>query len=855
MPPPSHLVGQTISHYRILEKLGSGGMGVVYKAEDERLDRFVALKFLPDEIAKEPQTLSRFGREAKTASALNHPNICTIFDLGEQEGHAFIVMEFLDGMTLKARIAGKPLDMESVLSLGIDIAEGLNAAHAKGIIHRDIKPANIFVTGHGHAKILDFGLAKVTPALSRTGAAESTLTMEEPLTNPGTAVGTVAYMSPEQVQGKELDVRTDLFSFGAVLYEMCTGTQAFRGETTGVMFSSILERQPISPVRLNPEVPADLERIINKALEKDRRLRYQSAAEMRTDLQRLKRDTDSTRTAVAAAERGLRLPLRYGSWLKAGAAAILALLILAAGWWRMQRRDTAGENTGLKSLAVLPFENLSGDPNQEYLVDGITDAIIERLSGIHGLRVISRTSIMGFKNSHQSVPEIARQLHVEAIVEGSVTREGNRVRVGAQLIRGATDDHIWSEDYDREMRDILALESDVAQSIAEKVRATVTSEEHTRLAAVRDVAPEVYENYLKGQLVTGSGRPAIEKSIAYFEEAIRRDPTFAPAYVGLAEAYGDLGSLFVGGPPAVTRPREINAIQKALELDPQNAEAHALLAEVYQEQWHWSEAETEYKRALALNPNNPAAYLGFSDWLLCQGRIEEALASSKHARELDPLGVTGLQEGWILFHARRYDESIRQLRSVLAVHPDYATAYFFLGFALIGNGQPEEAIAVLEKTASLMQRSPGSLELLAIAYAKAGHRAEALRLIDELKQRGKTTYVPAGVFINPYLALGDYDQAFVWFERAYREKSNILQFLRVHPFFDPVRQDPRFIDLLRRVGLAEQVKNGKLEDSGGSAASHKLYQAESSWTGFVLNGCRFPATEVAAILMSCLGRC
>jgi len=781
-------------------------MGIVYKAEDARLGRFVALKFLPEEIVKQPQTLSRFGREAKTASALNHPNICMVFDLGEQEGHAFIVMEFLNGMTLKARIAGKPLDVESVLSLAIDIAEGLNAAHTKGIIHRDIKPANIFVTEHGHAKILDFGLAKMTPALSKIGAAEATLTMEEPLTSPGTAVGTVAYMSPEQVQGKELDIRTDLFSFGAVLYEMCTGTQAFRGQTTGVIFNSILERQPIPPARLNPELPEELERIINKALEKDRQLRYQSAAEMRADLQRLKRDTDSGRTAVAAAERRVKPPVIYGWWLKAGAATILVLLILSAGLWRMQRRSP-NESTELKALAVLPFQNLSGDPKQEYLADGITDAIIDRLSGIHGLRVISRTSMMRFKNSHQSVPEIAKQLHVEAVVEGSVRREGTRVRVGAQLIRGATDDHIWSEDYDREMRDILALESDVAQSIAGKVRATVTSGEHTRLAAARNVAPEVYESYLKGQFVQGDGQAGIEKSIAYFEDAIRKDPTFAPAYVGLAEAYGDLGSLFVGGSPAVTRPQVISAARKALELDPQNAEAHAVLAGAHQEQWRWSEAEAEYKRALDLNPNDSAAHLGFADWLLCQGRIEDALASSRRARELDPLGVTGLQEGWILFHARRYEESIRELRSVVAVHPDYATAYFFLGFALIGKGQPEEAITVLEKTASLMDRSPGSLELLATANAKAGHRAVALRLIDELKQRGKTSYVPAGVFINPYLALGDYDQAFVWFERAYQEKSNILQFLRVHPFFDPVRQDPRFVDLLRRVGLAEQVKD------------------------------------------------
>jgi len=504
---------------------------------------------------------------------------------------------------------------------------------------------------------------------------------------------------------------------------------------------------------------------------------------------------------LAEGDHGPRKTSRAGRWLVLAGMVVLALLAVT---YRMNRRHAGGATRPkITSLAVLPLKNLSGDPTQEYLADGMTEALIGRLSNIHDLRVISRTSAMHFKDTQLSVPEIARALRVEALVEGSVIREGNRIRVTAQLIRGATDEHFWSETYDRELRDALALESEVAQSIAGKVEVTVTGKEHARLVAARHVAPEVYESYLKGQgeLAKSNSRADIEKSIPYFEEAINKDATFAPAYVGMAEAYDSLGAIFVGGPPDEVRPKVISAVRKALELDPELAEAHALLADIYQERWQWWDAEAEYERALELKPNDAAAHLGLANWLLCRGRTEEALAWSQRARELDPLGVTGISNGWILFHARRYNEAIHELRSVLAVYPDDASAQWFLGFALIANGQSEEAIPLLEKTVSIMDRSPGSIELLATAYARAGRRTQALRLIDELKRRRQTSYVPAGAFINPYLALGDYDQAFVWFERAYQEKSNILQFLKVHPFFDPVRGDPRFADLLHRVGL------------------------------------------------------
>ena len=488
-------------------------------------------------------------------------------------------------------------------------------------------------------------------------------------------------------------------------------------------------------------------------------------------------------------------------WLALGGVAVLAVLAAGVVLYR-QRRDTDTREQAVKSLAVLPLKNLSGDPSQEYLADGMTEELIGRLSMIRGLRVISRTSVMPFKDPRMSMPEISKTLGVDALVEGSVMRDGSRVRVHAQLIRGATDEHFWSETYDRELRDALALESEVAQSIAQRVEVTVTGEERSRLVAARQVVPEVYESYLKGEFqLRGNGRAEIEQSVAYFEEAIRRDATFAPAYVGLGEAYGSLSMIFVGASPDTTRPKVISAARKALELDPQSAEARVLLAGMDQMQWHWRDAEVEYRRALEVKPNDVAAHAGFASWLLCQGRSKEALAWARRARELDPLGVQGTEIGWILFHARRYDEAIQELRSVLAVHPDNAIAQWFLGFALIGKGRPEEAIPLLEKTATIMRRSPGSIELLATAHARAGHRTEALRLINELKRRREKMYVPAGALINPHLALADYDEAFVWFERAYQEKSSILQFLKVHPFFDPVRNDPRFKDLVQRVGL------------------------------------------------------
>ena len=482
--------------------------------------------------------------------------------------------------------------------------------------------------------------------------------------------------------------------------------------------------------------------------------------------------------------------------------AVLSLFVLA--YAIIRNRPGSATRPRIESLAVLPLKNLSGDPAQDYLADGMTEALIGRLASIRDLRVISRTSMMTFKDTKLSVPEIAKTLGVDALVEGSVIREGSRIRVHAQLIRSATDEHFWSETYDRELRDVLTLQSDVAQSIAKKVEATVTGEEHARLTAAGSISPDVYESYLKGRFALDKkkgSRADIEESINYFEEAIRKDPTFAPAYVGLADAHYDLSTVFIGAPPAEEREKVANAARKAMELDPGLAEAHTLLASMQQEEWHWAEAETEFKRALELNPNDAIAHNGLARWLLCQGRTDEALAWAQRGRQLDPLAVSGTDIAWILFQARRYDEATHELRSVLAVRHDDAMALWFLGFVLAANNQSSEAIPVLEKTLSVSDYSSAVIGVLIRAYAHAGRRADALRLLGELKKRKQAGYVPAAAFVNAYLGLGDKEQALVWLERAYKEQSNILQWLKVHPYFDPLRDDPRFRDLVRRVGL------------------------------------------------------
>lgn len=490
------------------------------------------------------------------------------------------------------------------------------------------------------------------------------------------------------------------------------------------------------------------------------------------------------------------------AWVRAGLGVLVlvALIALVFLLYRKQGSKSGGQPP-ITSVAVLPLKNLSGDPKQEYLADGLTEELISRLAQIRDLRVTSRTSVMQFKDTKLSVPEIAKTLNVDSVMEGSVIREGNRIRVHAQLIRAATDEHFWSDSYDRELRDVLTLESDVAQAIAQRVEVAVTGEERKQLASVRAVAPEVYESYLKGwsALAKRDTRANVEESISFFNEAIKKDPTYAPSYLGLARAYTLLSTVFMGGEDA--RPKVIDAAGKALQLDPQLVEAHVLLGRMAREQWRWADSEAEYRHALELRPNDAAAISGFADWLISQGRTDEALAARRRGRELDPIEISGSEVGWALFYARRYQEAEAELRSVLAVRAEDAYALWILGFTLLAANRPEEAVAVLERGVSASNRSPALVGLLVHAYAKTGRRADALQLLHELNSRKPVSYVPAAAFVPAYLGFSDHDQAFLWLEQAYREKSNLLQYLKVHPIFDPLRGDARFVDLVRRVGL------------------------------------------------------
>ncbi len=801
------LVGQSLGPYRVISQLGAGGMGEVYLAEDTRLHRPVALKLLAAHFTSDDERVGRFRQEAFAASSLNHPNIVTVYEIGEWQGKHFIAGEFVDGVTLRTRMRSRRLSLADALDIALQIVGALAAAHNAGIVHRDIKPENVMVRPDGLVKVLDFGIAKYTEATHTRVAREALVK-----TMQGAVVGTAAYMSPEQARGLAVDARTDIWSLGVILYEMSARQLPFPGATPSDRIAAILEREPVPLPKRRRKLPVELERILKRTLAKNREERYAQAADLAADLRKLRATCGAERPARFA----LPEPVRSLSTLPRARMLVvlfaLLLVIGAAGFAVVKYvapfRLLGGGKSTINSLAVLPFVNATADPNTEYLSDGITESLINNLSRLPHMKIMSRSSVFRYKGKETDVQTIGRELGVEAVLTGRVMQRNDELSIRIELVDARDNSHIWGEQYNRKLSDILAVQEAISREVSETLRVRLTGEEQKRLSKVATENPDAYQLYLKGRYYLSKRTDeGLKKAIEYFNQTIEKDPSYALAYSGLADSnmyIMRLGFLHGLSPKEIYLRAKSSAI-KAVEIDDNLAEAHTSLALIKMEyEWDWPAAEREFSRALELNPNEAEAHHQYSHYLTAVGRTHESLVESLRAMELDPLSLPlNGHLAWHYVYARQYDQAIEQCRRTIEMDANYPQAHDFLGGAYEQTGMYEEAFTEFQKAISLSGDSVHLRAELGHAYAVAGKGGEALKIMDELKRLSKETYVSPYDVAAIYVGLGQKDQAFDWLEKAYQERSDWLRYLKVDPRLDPLRSDLRFPDLVRRVGLPQ----------------------------------------------------